>query len=55
MGLLKQTALSILGRGPVYAALRMKALRTNPTLVLCYHTLGPDTEVMDAWTRRPNQ
>ncbi len=50
MGMLKQTALSVLSSGPVYSALRSKALRHNPTLVLCYHTLGPDTDVMDAWT-----
>ncbi|MEX0279101.1 MAG: polysaccharide deacetylase family protein [Ruegeria sp.] len=30
--------------------LRSVALRGKPTLILCYHTLGPDTEVMDAWT-----
>ncbi len=50
MGVLKQTALSVLSTGPAYTLMRSHALRTNPTLVLCYHTLGSDTEVMDAWT-----
>ncbi|WP_170480121.1 polysaccharide deacetylase family protein [Ruegeria arenilitoris] len=50
MGILKQTAISVLSGGPVYLALRTYALRKNPTLILCYHTLGPDNEIMDAWT-----
>ncbi len=50
MGALKQIALNVLSAGPVYATLRRRALRGNPTLLLCYHTLGPDAEVMDAWT-----
>lgn len=50
MGLLKQAAVSALSSGPAYAVLRAHALTNNPTLILCYHTLGPDDEVMDAWT-----
>ncbi len=50
MRALKQTALRLLSSGPVYASLRRVALRTTPTLILCYHTLGPDNENFDAWT-----
>ena len=46
----KQLALSALAAGPIYAALRAVSLRQHPTLILCYHSLGPDDEVMDAWT-----
>lgn len=50
MRFVKQLAVSALGAGPIYATLRTLSLRQHPTLILCYHSLGPDDEVMDAWT-----
>lgn len=35
---------------PVYGRLRARALRDDPLTILCYHTLGPDSHQMDAWT-----
>lgn len=50
MRALKTTALALLSQGPVHAVLRARMLRDAPTLVLCYHSLGPDTDTIDAWT-----
>ena len=47
---LKQAALGMLTAGPVYGALRARALKGDPATVLCYHTLRPDAEPLDAWT-----
>jgi peptidoglycan/xylan/chitin deacetylase (PgdA/CDA1 family) len=33
-----------------YEALRARALRGRPVTVLVYHTLGPDSDDVDAWT-----
>lgn len=33
-----------------YRLIRSRALKANPVTILCYHTLGPDTEEFDAWT-----
>lgn len=48
--LVKQTALRLLARPPLWPALRRYALRGDPLTVLCYHTLGPDSGGPDAWT-----
>ena len=47
---LKQAALSVLGGPPVYGFLQGRARRAGGPTILCYHTLGPGEEVMDAWT-----
>jgi peptidoglycan/xylan/chitin deacetylase (PgdA/CDA1 family) len=48
--LLKQAALSVLSSRPVYGLLQSRSLRDRRPTILCYHTLGPDDETMDAWT-----
>lgn len=47
---LKKAAFAALSSPPLYGQLRKRALRGDPLTVLCYHTLGPDTDDMDAWT-----
>lgn len=47
---LKQLALKVLSSGPIYTLLRKRALLGDPITILCYHTLRPDTEPLDAWT-----
>ncbi|WP_324752394.1 polysaccharide deacetylase family protein [Roseovarius sp. Pro17] len=49
-GLLKQAALSVLSSSPTYGFLQRRFLRDHPVTILCYHTLGPEDETMDAWT-----
>lgn len=48
---LAKSVLLGLATAPVfYPWLRRRALRDNPITILCYHTLGPDGDDMDAWT-----
>lgn len=46
----KQLAKSLLASAPSYALLQARAHRGNPVTVVCYHTLRPDAEHLDAWT-----
>jgi peptidoglycan/xylan/chitin deacetylase (PgdA/CDA1 family) len=46
----RRLAKSILTAGLPYALLKARALRKNPITLLCYHTLRPDAEPLDAWT-----
>lgn len=46
---LKSLALRGLTVAPVYAGLRLRALRDRPVTILCYHTLRPDDQTFDAW------
>lgn len=46
----KQLAKSLLASGVPYALLKMRALKGRPVTVLCYHTLRPDADPLDAWT-----
>lgn len=46
---LKRLALRGLTAPPIYRLLRMRALAGNPTTILCYHTLRPDVDSLDAW------
>lgn len=46
----KRLAKTVLASGPSYALLQAHALRGSPVTVLCYHTLRPDAEHLDAWT-----
>lgn len=48
--LIKRAVISAVSRAPVATALRRYALRHNPTTILCYHTLRPSSETIDAWT-----
>lgn len=50
---LKQLVLRGLSAGPVYRVLKTRALRNNPATILCYHTLRPDDEPLDAWIALP--
>ena len=47
---LKRIALMLLTSDPVYTMLRKYALQDDPITILCYHTLRPDNEPLDAWT-----
>ncbi len=47
---IKRIACYALGSTPVYGVLKRRLLNGNPVTILCYHTLGADTEPMDAWT-----
>lgn len=47
---LKRGALWALTTPPVYGVLRRRALQENPVTILCYHTLRPASEQLDAWT-----
>lgn len=46
---LKRMALRGLTAPPVYGLLRSRALAGDPATILCYHTLRPDFEPLDAW------
>lgn len=46
----RRLARTVLAAPPVYPVLRRRAHRGDPVAILCYHTLGPDDEVFDAWT-----
>lgn len=46
----KRLAKSVLTSRALYGRLRARALRGDPVTVLCYHTLRPDDEPIDAWT-----
>ncbi len=48
--MLKRRIRGLLGSRHIYPVLRRRALRADPVTILCYHTLGPDRETMDAWT-----
>ncbi|MFV0301838.1 MAG: polysaccharide deacetylase family protein [Paracoccus sp. (in: a-proteobacteria)] len=48
--LAKSAALSLATAPVIYPWLRRQALRDDPLTILCYHTLGPDGDDMDAWT-----
>ncbi len=47
---LKRGALWALTTPPVYGLLRRRAFHGNPVTILCYHTLRPAREQLDAWT-----
>jgi peptidoglycan/xylan/chitin deacetylase (PgdA/CDA1 family) len=47
---LKRLGKYVLAFPLAYLILRKRALRNNPTTILCYHTLRPDNEPIDAWT-----
>jgi peptidoglycan/xylan/chitin deacetylase (PgdA/CDA1 family) len=49
-GLMKKMGMRILAHPPVSTALRARAVRGNSTTILCYHTLRPTSETLDAWT-----
>jgi peptidoglycan/xylan/chitin deacetylase (PgdA/CDA1 family) len=49
MGAVKGLALQALTAPPLYGVLHARALRENPATILCYHTLRPQTEALDAW------
>lgn len=49
-GAAKALARRVLAAPPAYPLLRARALRGGAAAILCYHTLGPDAETMDAWT-----
>jgi len=46
----RQIAKSVLTSPLPYRVLTSRALKNNPVTLLCYHTLRPDHEVLDAWT-----
>lgn len=46
---LKTLALRGLTARPVYGYLQAKALKNQPATILCYHTLRPDEQQLDAW------
>ena len=46
----RRLARTVLAAPPVYPMLRLRAHRGDPVAILCYHTLGPDNEIFDAWT-----
>ncbi|MFV2051367.1 polysaccharide deacetylase family protein [Aliiroseovarius sp. YM-037] len=48
--LLKKAAFAALSSPPIYGHLQKRALKSDPLTILCYHTLGPDADDMDAWT-----
>ena len=48
--MLKRAALWGLATRPVYSVLRRRAHRGDPITLLCYHTLRPMAEQLDAWT-----
>lgn len=45
----KSLALRGLTAPPVYRLLQMRAWRGAPVTILCYHTLRPDDQPLDAW------
>jgi len=48
--LIKKAGIRLLSRPPVSSALRSYTLRGNPLTILCYHTLRPASEQLEAWT-----
>lgn len=46
----RRLAKSFLASRLPYGILRARALREDPVTILCYHTLRPDDEPIDAWT-----
>ena len=46
----RQIVKSVLTSPLPYRLLTSRALKNNPVTLLCYHTLRPDHEVLDAWT-----
>jgi peptidoglycan/xylan/chitin deacetylase (PgdA/CDA1 family) len=46
----KSAALGLATAPVFYPWLRRRALRDDPITILCYHTLAPDDDDMDAWT-----
>ena len=50
MNPLKKAATTVLSRTPLYSIIEKRAQNGDPVTVLCYHTLGPDDDQMDAWT-----
>ncbi len=46
---LKAVALRGLTMPPAYRLLRALALKKSPVTILCYHTLRPDDQPLDAW------
>lgn len=46
----KDLAARALSAPPLYSLIRRRALRGNPITILCYHTLGTDTDEIAAWT-----
>lgn len=46
----KDLGVAALTRPRSYDRLRARALQGDPITILCYHTLGPDSDHMDAWT-----
>lgn len=46
---LKNAGLAALTSAPIYGLLKARAHRGNPDTILCYHTLRPQSEVLDAW------
>lgn len=49
-GWVKKAGIRLLSSPPFYPVLRAMALRDAPTTILCYHTLRPTSETLDAWT-----
>ncbi len=49
IGAVKKLALQALTAPPLYGVLHARALRGNPATILCYHTLRPQAEILDAW------
>lgn len=47
---IKRGGVALATTAPIYGTLRQRALRDDPVTILCYHTLGPDADPMDAWT-----
>jgi len=47
---LKRLVKSVLTSRALYGRLSAHALRQDPVTVLCYHTLRPDDDPIDAWT-----
>ncbi|TRW96181.1 polysaccharide deacetylase family protein [Paracoccus sp. M683] len=49
----KSTVLALATAPPVYGHLQRRAWRDRPLSILCFHTLGGDADLMDAWTVLP--
>ncbi len=49
IGTTKGLVLQALTAPPLYGLLQTRALRGNPATILCYHTLRPQAEALDAW------
>ena len=46
----KKAGIKVLSSPPFYTVVKAIAQRRNPTTILCYHTLRPAAEKLDAWT-----